>query len=449
MLLRSRSEYVWAAACVLALCGCGEGLEEESENPFDEDNQLLLDKADTGWQSSLRSAEVELTLEADIEGSATRRSAPLDLAQFALTDLRRNASTYMEALEEELPSSDRLSWLVDGQWIPASRLAKVGSDKLRHFKIERVNAIMIEPKDRATLEGRKLTATVPLRPAELTSEAGQSCAAKSLDLDFSPSVYWYLWSSKKSGCRAKTQAMSVTVTKVMPQGTTTYPEYDQLVADGKIEAIVFFGQIGHGSLSDKDQGFKKVAELSATLEADEFQKSTSPAGLIRYSRTRAGLTETVDISTPREFTGLDDYANVKRFDQGVREHEIVAFEGHSILGNSSFWSRPNIYSSGYQLFHFNGCLGYEYYVRPILQGKKDWSKADVISNLIETPTGLGAKVIGAMLNSVFSGAENKGNVSWRTIIDGQNRWAKKTYMNALYGVSGARTNCYAPGGKKC
>ena len=100
-----------------------------------------------------------------------------------------------------------------------------------------------------------------------------------------------------------------------------------------------------------------------------FEEGTSPAGLARFSKTQNGIEHIVDVSSPSDFAGLGDHEHVDVFDEAVKTHEIMVYNEHSILGTSKFWNREGIYPDSYQIFFFNGCLGYEYYVRAILDGK--------------------------------------------------------------------------------
>ncbi len=49
----------------------------------------------------------------------------------------------------------------------------------------------------------------------------------------------------------------------------------------------------------------------------------------------------IDLYSPHDFSGLDDCAHFGNFQKALSEHEIVAYDGHCMLGASDFWARPS------------------------------------------------------------------------------------------------------------
>jgi hypothetical protein len=124
-----------------------------------------------------------------------------------------------------------------------------------------------------------------------------------------------VWNPAKPECNARTETVSVTVSKVLPLG---------------------------GTLHSSDYSLSAIADFEAALKKAGFAKTSAPKGL-RYQRTRSGITAVVDIYGPHEFAGLDDTAHIDNFDQGINSHEVIVYNGHSMLGASDFWARPSIY----------------------------------------------------------------------------------------------------------
>jgi hypothetical protein len=182
--------------------------------------------------------------------------------------------------------------------------------------------------------------------------------------------------------------------------------------------------------------------LISSLTKAGFKKGTTEIG-VRYTRTRSGLTENVDIYGPKEFSGLDDYAHIGNFDKGVSSHEIIVYNGHSMLGASDFWARKSIYAdpTKYQIFLYNGCLGYEYYVNPIVAGKQGWANVDLVSNVIETPFAIMVQETATPISMIMYGAEHGGGTSWQSILTRMNQISGE---DAFYGASGIRTNMFMP-----
>ncbi len=268
------------------------------------------------------------------------------------------------------------------------------------------------------------------------------------------SDYWYDWDPKKDDCPdALKRTANVTVSKVIDAGATSYPEYDRLVADGRIDVIVFCGRVSHladGPLQADDYGYSMADQMASALTTAGFKKAVAPKGM-RYTRTtkslltKGPLEVVVDFYTPSEFEGLADSAHIDNFAQAVRTHEIVVYNGHSLLGASDFWARPSIYdgvsATKYQMFLYDGCLGFEYYVSPILTGKMGWDNVDIVSNSLETPFAVMITEAATLISSVVSGAEKNGNVSWQTILTKMNTYSGD---QAYYGAAGVRTNKFHP-----
>lgn len=440
-----------ATSLLAAGCGASEA-DSIVDPPAPEDNPFLDNgepegKEDTGWISALNAPEVEITMEGDVTLSSQwqARQAPVDLAQFALTNLRKNSDLYVESLLQVTESQRTIEWLIDGEWIPESDIGGFSTSDLHHFRIRNGNAIVLHPEAGEELMGKRYTAIVPTTPYRLFSDYGNVCSRGDHG-ELWDSDYWYTWAPDRTGCTAPTTEMTVTVDAVYDAGVTRYPEYDRLIEDGQVTAVVFFGKVSHdeGPI-EEDFGYRSMMSFIGKLEQAEFVASTSPDGLRRYTKVVDGVTEQVDVSGPEDFEGLSDQRHASTFKAAVQSHEIVVYNGHSILGSSPMWSEMDLYPDGYQIYLFNGCLGYEYYVKFILEGKGSWDDVDVVSNIVETPVGPQANVIDVFIASLFDGASQGGHTSWQQTLDKVNR---KTY-NSYYGVSGARGNCYSPSGSLC
>ncbi len=432
-----------------AAAGCVGGTpgSQDEENPFLEKAGAAGGKADTGWISALNAPEVEVTMEGDValRYRSDLSRAPVDLAQFALTNLRKESNLYVESLLQVSESHRTIEWLVDGQWVSESDLTGIDLEKLGHFRIRGVNAIVLRPAEGEQLVGKQYQAVVPTTPYGIFTKYGNICSRGDHG-ELWDSCYWYTWAPDKSSCTIDKGTMTVTIDKLFDAGVTRYPEYDRLIEDGKVTAVVFFGKVSHddGPI-EEDFGYRSMESFIYKLKQAGFEEGRSPEGLRRYSKGDNGITEIVDISGPEDFEGLNDWAHSGTFRSAVRSHEIVVYNGHSILGASPMWSDMSLYPEGYQVFFFNGCLGYEYYIKFILEGKGTWADVDVVSNIVETPVAPQANVIAAFMSAMFQGAAEGGHLSWQQVLENAN---KRTY-NSYYGVSGARTNCYSPAGSLC
>jgi hypothetical protein len=440
----SRTLGTFGASLALATSGCDEGattaFDDSAPNPFLED-QTSPGKADTGYFNP-DGIEVEVDIEADLDAPDFRKSdGPAILGQFAMTWLRINRDIYLESLAEQGSSADRVEWLVDGAWKTAREVSSLPKSSLTRFRIRGINAVLLHEARTGVGVGSTFEVKVPKKPFSIMADAGNTCAKPDGHITLDQSVYWYLWSPDRAGCKADMQTMTITVSKMLPS-KITYPEYDKLIADKKVTMVVLFGQIGD-KLDASDIGVRAHAQMGRWLVQGGFTEVIpAPVGK-RYSKVVNGITVEVDLYSPYEFAGLSDYAHFGNFQKAIGEHEIVAYDGHSMLGASDFWERPT-YPDSYQVFLYGGCLGYEYYIAPILQRKGGWDNLDIMSSVIEV-TANANEYAGPFLAKLLYAIENGYNVSWKDILG-----AVRTRVgDSTFGMSGVTDNCFSPHGSLC
>lgn len=450
--MKTKTRTFWLGLFTVGLCcgiiesGChntGTQDQDYGNNPFLESTGS--GKEDTGYVN-IRGAEVHVTLEAEVEASQWRIfDAPADLAQYAVTYLRKKKGFYLEILAEDTTTPERTEWLVGEQWLSKEQVEAQGIDKsqLRRFRIQEANAVLLDYRADDVEEGKVYEATVPLRPYDVMSDADDSCADYNSHIDLSQSVYWYLWNPDKYSCELDTQTMTLTVTDVLPRNEESYPEYDKLWADNKLEVVVVFGKLDDGDVAD-DYNWANVEKLGEWLtEADFEQAADAPLGN-RYVKISGDKSIVVDIYGPDLFHSVADYSRLDNWQTAVREHEVVMYNGHSVLGSGMAFERAD-YPDHYQIFQVGSCLSYEYYVRPILEGKGDWSAVDVISNVEPTYYSENLPLTSTMLAKLIWGFEHEGRASWQDIMEAVSR----RLGHSRFGVSGARGNCYSPEGDRC
>ncbi len=433
----------WTVCLLVAACGGGEG-----QAPEDTDNPFLQDQQNLGKQDTLYlnpdGIEVEVDLEAEIEGPPYQLPrGPATQGQFALTYLRKRGHFYLESLAEDASSRDRVEWLVDGEWVPAGEAASLPAEKLRHWRIRGVNAVLLHKASQGVTVGSVFKAPVPLKPFSIMADAGDTCADPDDHIGLSQSVYWYQWNPDKPSCKVPLQDLTVTVSRMFPSGPVTYPEYDLLAADGRITVVILFGQIGDDPLTDSDIGMQGFRRMARWLQDAGFTEVTpAPVGR-RFTKTVGDIVFEYDLYSPYDFAGLGDFAHFPNFQKALLEHEIVVYDGHSMLGASDFWARPE-YPDFYQIFLYGGCLGYEYYVRPILDGKGGWDKVDIVSSVIEVSVSA-TEFAGPFLAKLMWAAEHGWSVSWKDMLAA----IRKRVGDSTFGVSGVRDNCFTPAGSRC
>lgn len=431
-----------AALAVAGLGGCTDPDPETQANPFTQD--LADDSKEDSSYLNPDGFEVEVDIEGDVLGPATRlEDGPAALGQFALTNLRKNEVMYLESLAEDAAAADRAEWLVGGTWYANDRVPAGATRK--HWRMRAINAVILHTPASSVAVGKVYNATVPMSPFSVMTDAGKTCADDDDHIGLDSAVYWYRWQPEQAGCRISKQSLKLTVTKKFPTlQRSVYPEYDQLTADGKVTAVILFGQIDDGAITDSDLGVKSFKRYARWLAEAKYTEVTAPVGKRFQKKLTNGVTMQIDLYSPRDFAGLDDHAHFANFQRALSEHEIVAWDGHSMLGASDFWTRPT-YPSYYQIFLYGGCLGYEYYVRPILHGKGDsWAKLDLMSSVVEVSATANEFAAPAIAKIVYA-IEHGGKSTWRQIL-----LAVRTNVgDSTFGVSGVRDNCYTPTGSRC
>ncbi len=423
-------------------CSAPEAVDDGA-NPF-ADTALDNGKEDTGYLNP-DGVEVEVDLEGDVEApSYNKADAPAVSGQFALTYFRKRGEFYIESLAEDASSGNRVEWLVDGAWITADAAKTVANEKLTHFRIKAVNAVMLHEARKGAKVGTVFSAPVPKRPFAVQSEVGDKCAEKDDHMPLSQSVYWYLWDPSLSTCDVDQVDMKVTVSKLSATTGYRYPEFDRLLADKKLTVVVLFGLIGD-ELNEYDSGVTGAARMGRNLTSAGFKPvANAPVGKRFAKTTPKGITIEVDLYSPYEFEGLSDYAHFGNFEKAIAEHEIVVYDGHSSLGASDYWSRPK-YPGTYQIFLYGGCLGYEYYVRPIVGGTGGWQNVDILSSVIEVTAGANEFAAPA-LSRIFAAVDKNGaGASWNSILT----TVRRSVGDSTFGVSGVRDNCFTPSGSRC
>jgi hypothetical protein len=433
-------------ALSLALVASGAGCAGESQDAGD--NPFLADLSDDGKEDSAYmnpdGIEVEVDLEGDVEGPSYQiKNGPVEIGQFALTYFRKSETMFIESLAEDGSAPDRAEWLVDGMWYPADRVPSGAT--LKHWRLRGLNTVLLFDHARSAEVGSTFTAKVPLKPFSVYADAQKTCADHDDHIGLDQSVYWYRWEPDQASCKIPLQDLKVTISKKFPTLTSTrYPEYDQLTADKKLTVVVLFGQIDDGAITESETGMRNFKRYGTWLAQAGFKSVTAPLGK-RYEKTLTnGVLVQIDLYSPKEFSGLGDFAHFDNFQKALSEHEVVAYDGHSMLGASDFWARPT-YPSFYQIFLYGGCLGYEYYVKPILHGKGDsWAKLDVLSSVVEVTASANEFAAPAIAKLIY-GVQHNGRSSWRNIL----LTVRNNVGDSTFGVSGVRDNCFTPSGSRC
>ena len=208
---------------------------------------------------------------------------------------------------------------------------------------------------------------LPLQPQGLYERVGVKCASDdgspvSPD-DVGDHNLFYYFDTTLADCPLTEAELAVGTYEVTSSldAPTVYPEYDQLVEDGKITMVAIFGQIEHGDLSNWDWGFISFGDFTEKLEDMGFSVSeTYPErrGKKMKKTYASGLEVIVDVYTPIGFADdvPRDESN-ERFREAVRSNEIVYYNGHAFYGSLDVLDEPTAYPTDvYQIINMDACL---------------------------------------------------------------------------------------------
>ena len=431
----------FGALSIALIAGCS-ATDDLGGNPFTAD---MSDdgKADSAYMNP-DGIEVEVDLEGDVTGPDYKLAdGPAELGQFALTYFRKQEVMYIESLAEDATTKNRAEWLVGSTWYAADKVPAGAT--LKHWRLRGLNTVLLFAHAHNVEVGSMFTAKVPQKPFSVFADAAKSCADSDDHISLDQSVYWYRWEPEQSGCTIPMQDLKVTVSKKFPtEQSQRYPEYDQLTADKKLTVVVLFGEIDDGAITENETGMRNFKRYGSWLEDAGFKSVTAPLGKRYEKKLPNDVLVQIDLYSPKEFSGLDDLGHFSNFQKALSEHEVIAYDGHSMLGASDFWARPS-YPSFYQVFLYGGCLGYEYYVKPILHGKGDsWDKLDIMSSVIEVTASANEFAAPAIAKLIY-GVQYGGKSSWRNVLVE----VRKSVGDSTFGVSGVRGNCFTPNGSRC
>ncbi len=430
--MRKTLSACWFAALIT---GCASQ-EPAGENPFTQ-NMDDPGKEDSAYMNP-DGVEVEVDLEGDVTGPASRRvEAPAQLGQFALTYFRKKDMMYIESLAEDASTKNRAEWLVGDTWYTADKVP--AGSALKHWRLRGLDTVLLFNAAKTATVGQQFTAKVPVNPFTVYTDAQKTCADDDDHIGLDQSVYWYRWEPEQPSCKLPLQDLKVTVSKKFTTATSSvYPEYDQLVADKKVTFVIMFGEIDDGPITDNETGMRNFTRYGTWLAQAGYKSVTAPLGK-RYEKVVNNITVQIDLYSPKEFSGLDDFAHFANFQKALSEHEVVVWDGHSMLGASDFWARPQ-YPSFYQIFLYGGCLGYEYYVQPILHGKGDsWAKLDIMSSVVEVSASANEFAAPAIAKMVWA-LDHGYKATWRSIL----LKVRDSVGDSTFGVSGVRDNAFKP-----
>ena len=464
----------------LTALGCEGGASAPSDDVTPPEDSDLVPaspggKTDTGYLSTL-AFELEGTFESEMRIDL-RDKTPEEREAYRATLLEGTGYAIQSVLDPQVKfakneiNASALHMNLSGSnaEIVSADLEETGDLRVV-YKTTLESIVSTDELEKAGLTLEKVldeaySAVLPDRPDLMASKVGKACQTDEAS-ESSEYNYFYYYDPDREGCEAAMTAAGVqrvgarlTLRDLAPQ-KNVFPEYDQLVADKKIDVVSFFGAADHDWAPGKwDWGTAGRDQMVRDLESRGFKRVRSEA-LPVYRKTVRDLVESVTVIGPEILKDLKSDEN-GLFKQLVSQNEIIIYNGHSFYGSLNVLNDPSIYPGRYQIFLMSSCWSYEYYTKQIFlhnQTEADpqgWLRADVVND-----TQMGwfhnmPAVARILLTNVFRGAETGGvegdrYYTWDRIIGAMNDHALKaqqergTDTHEIFGVSGVRTNVYEP-----
>ena len=452
--------WFWLAGA-LAVLGCADDSSDRMGAP---DEQGAGGKADTGYLSNVATeiegvyrgtvsldvsdleADERTGLVADWESGYASTTVLIDQISFGKNQFNSDL-LHVNLVDDDVSI---LGVTLDGDEVEV-QYEMIADAVVSHEELRKANVKLED------LVGGHFEALAPADPRNMTARVGRACADADENTTIEDWNYFYYFDPTKEECTIPLSTVTLDLRQVHPP-VETYPEYDRLVADGKVEAVVFFGAAKYDAKVDpNDWGMRAWREFEEGLDYRGFTKSSHGEGT-RWTRTRSGLEEIVDVYGPEVLIkGVDDI-----FAAQLKTKEIILYNGHSGYGSLGVLDDRDNYPEGkYQVLMMNSCWSYEYYTKQVFQNKatdddpKGWRDADVINNTEVGWFSNLATMSTIVLENLFAGAEYRGrsdntDFDWTFILSQMNTAAVDAYKtknlrtHEIFGASGVRTNAFVP-----
>jgi len=487
----AKTTCIFALAALLAACSSSQAptASEAPQKEADDFDDFADGKNDTGYVSA-RAAELEATISSKVRVSLPGKS-PAELqtladtlktnpGDYSLWSITKNVTEQIKYSRNALKAQKYDLNLEGGS--PTFSSVDVngeGLDLVFSVKLES----LVKFKDLADagiqvsdLVGKVVDLKLPIEPEGLFGRIGANCAK---DPDGDPVVaadlnadnLFYYWSPDEPTCPlAAADIVSARYeVKSSIDSPTVYPEYDRLIADGKISMVAIFGQIEHGTLTEDDWGFISFDQFTANLARRGFVvEETFPDNMgHRLNKVYSGgLRVMIDMYTPTGFgDAVPKETSAARFKDAIRNHEIVYYGGHAFYGSLDVLDDPTAYPPDtYQIIFMDACWSYAYYTKQVFRHKATaadptgWDLVDVVNNTEMGNTGSEGVTSVALFGNIFKGAaavngkQPATRYSWNNLIEYMNvssdtlagQDATGETKPEIYGASGVRTNEFKP-----
>ena len=474
------------AAC-LALVGCVEALapveETTGDAPVEDEvipsleDDLIAEtpggKFDTGYLSTL-STELEATVhgqvQIDVSGETPEdRQTYADLLLEDASEIQSLVRPQVKFAKNQVNAVGlHLNLSAEDVQVADVELSDAGMITVSYTtSVETIISFEEIEELGTTLEElleRDFSAVVPAQPNLMYEKVGAACLEEGAEAhDYN---YFYYYEPEREGCAEAMEAAGISQVRItldlrdLAPSKSVFPEYDQLVADGRIDAVAFFGAADHDwEPGEWDWGTYSRDQFVRALTSRGFTSTHTDEGDV-YTRTVGELVESIRVIGPEVLKLLKEDTD-GLFQRHVSANEIVFYNGHSFYGSLSVLDDEELYPGSYQIFFINSCWSYEYYTKQMFQHNvteedpDGWLNVDVVN---DTESGWFHNMAAEsriLFFNLLEGAENGGvdgdrYYTWDRIIGAMNEYAiaqqasRGSKSHEIYGVSGVRTNQFDP-----
>jgi hypothetical protein len=462
--------------------GCSDHVNETDE-PLDQTEFVpVAGKADTAYYSNLATElEGEFTAIMRLDVSELEPAARqverdrLDTNRYALRQL---AGLQLKLAKAQLNDEKlHLNLAADSVDIDSIELQDTVIEVAYRITVEtlvtkkELRAEGIKPED---LIDTTFQVKVASDPRDLFERAGANCAVGFDPGSLGDENYFYYFDPTQENCALEMAPRAeFRVRSLLPE-KDTFPEYDKLVADGRIDAAVVFGAAENGVVHGGDWGVMMWRTFEVNLRIAGFKAMDGVTIGSRFERIKAGLLEAITVISPYDLEALGS-GGTDLFADLLKTNEMLFYNGHSFYGSLDVLGKKENYPPDtYQILFMNSCWSYEYYTRQVAQARTDdndptgWGLVDVVNNTTYAYFSQMERSSRTLLFNILAGAESLGigeggrRFSWQNIIATLNRNAKgecpredptmdfdcRHYRpraaHEMYGVSGVTNNEFQP-----
>jgi len=288
---------------------------------------------------------------------------------------------------------------------------------------------------------RKGTIQLPL-PYDLESIYDPRCTDEHYQ---SLGDYWYFYDPHKAGCEYLLQSpyhvsVNARIQTVKAAKKEYRPRYDQIRGDngnGSLFRVDIIHGFSDGPRARDDEGRKGFHDFDRELRRRGFKRAviTKNQSRVLYEYTRGSVL----IRSSLVDSDSDALSNqfAKFFKEAVENADVIAYLGHSGLGGNldipSLESRVGDFQfqpQKAQIFYFDSCSSYSYYVAPFLN-RKTRPTIDVVMNGLESYFYSGIPKLMIFLDTLIS---SRMNPSWLELFERMEKVADAP--SSLIGVAG-------------